>query len=125
MPTVAPETSQKLQAKITNRSTLEGKYVPLTVKVVFFVWEGSWWFSPGNQLHTLTNEAVLLGANTATIVKSPSFVTILTSNSRRDVGVEVYYNGVKVKDWQGDDIFHVEEGAGVEAAFIIDEVKLV
>ena len=105
---VSPGHSIKLQTSIKNNSTKNGVNTSLPVTVKFLVYEGSFWFAHGALLRTLEITSTLAAGATATIT-SPNFITIAGTIDRRDVGIEVWYEGRRIASREWDDVYYVKQ----------------
>jgi len=106
-PTADPHSGPPGPVTITCPFTLSGVSSPLSFQVKVNVYEGSVLPGSGTLIWTDTKNVQMSNGS-----HSVQFLHTSTQGSidRRDVGVEIWVAGVKVKDEQWDDIFHVTSG---------------
>lgn len=107
--TVRPGQTIKIAAGINNKSTKNTDYVELPVTVRYKIYEGSGIMpTPGTLLLTLNTVATLRPGIT-TYHNSPSYKETLRPQERRDVRVEVLYEGKVIAEKKEQDLYYVRE----------------
>ncbi|MDD5702990.1 MAG: hypothetical protein PHU23_13185, partial [Dehalococcoidales bacterium] len=101
-PYEAPPGPVTINAPVTSASTLTQN---VTVKCN--IYEGSILPGAGTLIETLSKSITIAPNQTVTV--SFNHTSTLRPDTRRDVGIEVWVGGTKVKDGQWDDIFFVAE----------------